>query len=166
MKRFVPLAAWLAAIMFPLAAKGQTIDHRPDTPAGALRHIAHGDAAYSQGGAFVSNRIGADKYEITFSVRSFASRDQVESYLLYRAALLTRGSGHGWSTLLHVPGERGTDDHPAERNPSFGEVYRHWQPHWNYYVTGEAGHPGIPNSEAGSGRKPSKPGVPSISILR
>lgn len=74
-----------------------------------------------------------NQHEITFSGRRFTSRDQVEGYLLYRAALFAKQSGHRWFILLHMPGEGGPEAHPPRRSPTFGQAYGHWQPHWSYY---------------------------------
>ena len=82
--------------------------------------------------------------EVTFSGRQFGGRDEVEGYLLYRAALLTTQNGFGWFVLRHLPGEGGPDVHPLRLTPSFGAAYGHWQPHWNYYLKGVGWQPWHP----------------------
>lgn len=89
-------------------------------------------AAESAAG-FSASEAGERRYELTYSGRRFDSRDGVDGYLLYRSALLTRQQGYSWFLLLHLPGERGPNAHPARPNPSFGADYGHWQPHWSYY---------------------------------
>lgn len=82
---------------------------------------------------FVATELGNDLYELTFSGRVFASRDEVEGWLLYRAALLAREHDRGWFALRHLPGEQGPAAHPARPAPTFGAAYAHWQPHWAWY---------------------------------
>ena len=94
-----------------------------------------GSGLESPKGFSVTNT-GESVREVTYSGRKFTSRDEIDGGLLYRAALITRQSGFRSFFLLHLPGEGGPDAHPPRANPTFGALYGHWQPHWNYYVAG------------------------------
>lgn len=107
----------------------------------AQQHI--GTVESSEDGSFVSSMVTPGRFEVTFSGKRFESRDRVERYLLYRAALLARQNGAGWFGLLYLPGEAGATAHPPRTSsdrPGFG----HWQPHWNYYITGMGWQPWHP----------------------
>ena len=95
-------------------------------------------------GKFVSAEIGPSRFELTYSGIRFDSRDSIERHLLYRAALLARQNGATSFLLLYLPGEAGPSVHPALPGRSSGPDYRHWQPHWNYYVTGMGWQPWHP----------------------
>ena len=86
-------------------------------------------------GSFTSSEVAPGRFEVIFSGNRFKSRELVERYLLYRAALLAKQSGASWFGLLYLPGEAGPDTHPAYPG-SIQPSYGHWQPHWNYYVSG------------------------------
>ena len=84
---------------------------------------------------FAAKRLEPNRYELTFAGRRLISRANVESYLLYRAAILARKSRSTWFEFLHLPGEGGPSDHPARADsPLLAAKYRHWQPHWTYYL--------------------------------
>jgi hypothetical protein len=103
-------------------------------------------------GKFASAEIGPGRFELTYSGIRFYSRDTVEHYLLYRAALLARRNGATSFLLLYLPGEAGRSVHPAlpsrlsgpDSSRLSGPDYGHWQPHWNYYVTGMGWQPWHP----------------------
>ena len=103
-------------------------------------------------GKFASAEIGPGRFELTYSGIRFDSRNSVERYLLYRAALLARQNGATSFFLLYLPGEAGPSVHPALPGRSSGPDYRHWQPHWNYYVTGMGWQPWHPEWGAAFGR--------------
>ena len=86
--------------------------------------------------SFTSSEVAPGRLEVTFSGTHFDSRDLVERYLLYRAALLAKQTGASWFGLLYLPGEAGPDSHPARSGRLGQHHYGHWQPHWNYYVSG------------------------------
>ena len=87
-------------------------------------------------GSFTSSEVSPGRLEVTFSGKRFESRDRVERYLLYRAALLAKQNGASWFGLLYLPGEAGPDSHPTRSSRPGQHDYGHWQPHWNYYVSG------------------------------
>jgi hypothetical protein len=95
-------------------------------------------------GKFVSAEIGPSRFELTYSGIRFHSRDSVERHLLYRAALLARQNGATSFLLLYLPGEAGPSVHPALPKRPVGPEFGHWQPHWNYYVTGMGWQPWHP----------------------
>jgi hypothetical protein len=95
-------------------------------------------------GRFASTEVGAGRFELTYSGEQFGSRDTVESYLLYRAAVLARKNRATSFLLLYLPGEGGPSVHPALPKRPSGPNYGHWQPHWNYYVTGTGWQPWRP----------------------
>lgn len=142
------LAVFTAAIVLAATANAQTGAPGMDR----LASVEHRETVVSVREAsdrgFVSTPLGANRYELTFSGQHFSSRDQLEGYLLYRAARVARDSGYAWFVLLHLPGDRGVDDHPARRNPSLGVRYGHWQPHWNYRLVGQEWQPWHPETGA------------------
>ncbi len=110
-----------------------------------LEHDGKGlGAQETAAGDFLSTPLGQHRYELTFSGRQFVSRDRVEGHLLYRAARVARARGYDWFVLLHLPGERGANDHPARRTSTFGAAYGHWQPHWTYQLSGQEWQPWRP----------------------
>ena len=98
------------------------------------QHI--GTVESSAGGSFASSMVTSGRFEVSFSEKRFESRDRVERYLLYRSAILAKQNGSSWFGLLYLPGEAGPDSHPARPSRPSQHHYGHWQPHWNYYVTG------------------------------
>jgi hypothetical protein len=95
-------------------------------------------------GKFASAEIAPGRFELTYSGTRLGARDTVEHYLLYHAALLARRNGATSFLLLYLPGEAGPTVHPALPRPSSGPDFGHWQPHWNYYVTGMGWQPWHP----------------------
>ena len=87
-------------------------------------------------GRFASAEVGAGRFELTYSGQRFGSRDTVEHYLLFRAAVLARKNRAKSFLLLYLPSEAGPSVHPARPSWASGPDFGHWQPHWNYYVTG------------------------------
>ena len=116
-----------AAAAALLAAAAPAASH----PAG---HAAHHRTAAQERLRLETRRDAGDRIELTLSGARFTSRDDIEGLLLYRAARIAKTAGRNWFILLHLPGETGTDDHPAVRTPGFGAAYAHWQPHWSYYL--------------------------------
>ena len=110
----------------------------PKAGAGAAatekQHI--GTVKLSADGGFASSEVAPGRIEVTVSGKRLESRDRVELYLLYRAAILAKENGASWFGLLYFPGEAGSASHPARSSRSGQHHYGHWQPHWNYYVSG------------------------------
>lgn len=145
MKMLSPVAMIGLVLGVPLSAQREASELAVGRRAPSAQHNLRGHALQqSSPYGFSSTAMGANRFELTFRGRRFVSRDQVEGYLLYRAALVTRASGGRWFVLLHLPGERGAQDHPARQSPAFGQAYVHWQPHWSYQLTGQGWQPWHP----------------------
>ena len=120
-------------------APAQAIAHTPvQAGAGAAPAAQQGTPILKLpvDGSFASSQVAPGRLEVTFSGQRFESQNPVELYLLYRAALLAKKNGASWFGLLYLPGEAGSDSHPAHSNGPGELHYGHWQPHWNYYVSG------------------------------
>lgn len=134
-----PIAVMAIAAAMQGITPAQAIAYAPPkADAGAVataqQHI--GTVESSADGSFASSDVAPGRFEVTFSGQRFESRDRVERYLLYRAALLANQNGASWFGLLYLPGEAGPDSHPARSSGPGQHHYGHWQPHWNYYVSG------------------------------
>ncbi|WP_421788620.1 CC0125/CC1285 family lipoprotein [Hyphobacterium sp.] len=93
-------------------------------------------ASGSDGGVYgySEQRIERDRYRITFSGNSLTDRETVETYLLYRAAELTRESGYDSFTVI----DRYTDEETRYWGgdpyySSFFVDYRYYHPRWGWY---------------------------------
>ena len=143
----VPIAVMAISAAIQGISPAQAIAHAPPkaeagTAATAQQHI--GTVESGTDGSFASSEVAPGRLEVTFSGKRFESRDRVERYLLYRAALLAKQNGASWFGLLHLPGEAGPDSHPARSVEPNQHHYGHWQPHWNYYVSGLGWQPWYP----------------------
>ena len=143
----VPIAVMAIATAIQGFSPVQAIAYAPPkaeagTAATVQQHI--GTVESSADGSFASSEVAPGRFEVTFSGTRFESRDRVERYLLYRAALLAKQNGASWFGLLYLPGEAGPDSHPARSSPTGQNHYGHWQPHWNYYVSGLGWNPWHP----------------------
>lgn len=94
------------------------------------------EAAHSARGGYSEVRLGEDRYEVVFTGNRLTSREQVETYLLYRAAELTLQAGFEWF-LIEQQGMEHTVDRQAWADPSyspwFAGNYTYWRPYWRYY---------------------------------
>ncbi len=82
-------------------------------------------------GGFSDVRVAANRYRVTFAGNSMTSRERVETYLLYRAAELTRERGYDGFTIV----DRATDRDVETRvyqDPFGPGRYRWWRPSWRY----------------------------------
>lgn len=87
-------------------------------------------------GGYAEVRLGADRYEVLFVGNKLTSREQVETYLLYRAAELTLLQGYDWFVI-----EQQGVEHTVEQqvwadphySPWFARNYGYWRPYWRYY---------------------------------
>jgi len=61
--------------------------------------------AVSSGG-YTDLRISSDRFRITFQGNTITDRETVESYLLYRAAEVTREAGYDWFSMVERDTER------------------------------------------------------------
>ena len=95
-------------------------------------------ASSAVSGGYTDQRLGENRYRVTFAGNTLTSRERVESYLLYRAAELTRERGYDWFVVV----DRETD-HEIRReiradprySPVFAASYGEWRPYWRYYRT-------------------------------
>lgn len=85
-------------------------------------------------GGYSDQRIEANRYRVTFAGNSMTSRETVETYLLYRAAELTRDRGYDWFVMADRDTERRSRtyvDRPFSPGP-----WGFWGPRWRFYGRG------------------------------
>jgi hypothetical protein len=85
----------------------------------------------SASGGFSEVRLAPNRYRVTFAGNSMTSRERVETYLLFRAAELTRERGFDGFTIV----DRATDRDVETRvyqDPFGRSRYRWWRPYWRY----------------------------------
>ena len=80
-------------------------------------------------GGFSEQRIGSDRFRITFAGNSLTSRETVERYLLFRSAEVTVAEGYDWFTLADRHTDRKTRT-IIDNHDSLG--YDYWRPTWAY----------------------------------
>ena len=140
------VAVTLIATMTQGNSPAQAIAFAPrkaEVGAAAAEPQKTGAVELATNGSFASSQVTPGRFEGTFSGKRFESQDHVERYLLYRAASLAKQNGASWFGLLYLPGEAGPEAHsprPGSSRPGYG----HWQPHWNYYVSGMGWQPWHP----------------------
>ncbi|MFN5129337.1 MAG: CC0125/CC1285 family lipoprotein [Sphingomonadaceae bacterium] len=110
----------LAATALPLAACMTPTPYQPEVRGQRIH------------GGYSEQKLGDNRYMVTFDGNTLTSRERVEGYLLYRAAELTVENGYDWFRIAHRETERDrrTYYEPAYR-PYFG--YDYWRPYWRYY---------------------------------
>ena len=87
-------------------------------------------------GGYSDEQLGEYRFRVSFAGNSLTSREQVESYLLFRAAELTLEQGHTWFVI-----EDRVIEHEVERSfrrdplydPWYRSYYGYWRPYWRYY---------------------------------
>jgi hypothetical protein len=90
-------------------------------------------------GGYSDERLSENRFRVSFAGNALTSREQVESYLLFRAAELTIEQGRTWFVI-----EDRVVEHEVERSarrdpiydPWFGTYYGYWRPYWRYYGPG------------------------------
>ena len=82
-------------------------------------------------GGFSDIRLAGDRYRVTFAGNSMTSRERVETYLLYRAAELTRERGYDGFTIVDRATDRDLETR-VYRDPFGPGPYRWWRPYWRY----------------------------------
>lgn len=90
-------------------------------------------AARAQGG-YYEERLGADRWRVSFAGNTLTSRETVEGYLLYRAAELTLEQGRDWFQIIDREVEREVR-REVYREPYYDPWwgYPGWRPYWRYY---------------------------------
>ena len=77
-------------------------------------------------GGFTDQKLDEGRYRVTFQGNDATSREQVDNYLLYRAAELTVDQGFDWFEMVdrrtHVQGE----SYLLYNGP-------YWSPYWRFY---------------------------------
>ena len=114
--------AALAAVLAGCAGGGST-PYQPAAPGTAIA------------GGYSDERIGEDRYRVRFAGNQLTSREQVEAFLLYRAAELTLQRGHDWFVIIDRETEREVRREPGY-DPWFGSYFGYWRPWWRYYGPG------------------------------
>jgi len=82
-------------------------------------------------GGFSEVRVAPNRYRVTFAGNSMTSRERVETYLLYRAAELTRERGFDGFTIVDRATDRNVETR-VYRDPFGAGPYRWWRPSWRY----------------------------------
>lgn len=122
MRHFSPRCrSFLAPVaLLALASCATSTPYQPET-AGQRVH-----------GGYSEQRLGENRFKVTFDGNTLTSRERVEGYLLYRAAELTVQNGYGWFQIVDRMTERDrrTYEEPRYR-PWYG--YGSWRPYWRYY---------------------------------
>lgn len=77
-------------------------------------------------GGFSDQKLDDTHYRVTFQGNAATSREQVETYLLYRAAELTASQGFDWFEMV----DRRTRDQGEAYVVSTGP---YWHPYWRFY---------------------------------
>ena len=96
-------------------------------------------ASSAVSGGYTDQQTGAGRFRVTFAGNTLTSREQVESYLLYRAAELTVQQGYDWFVVVdremdhEIAREIRTDPFYA---PWYGPFYGDWRPYWRYRAPG------------------------------
>jgi hypothetical protein len=88
---------------------------------------------HSSAGGFSEQRIGSDRFRVSFSGNSLTSRETVERYLLFRSAEVALAEGYDWFSLADRHTDRKTRTIIDHHDP-FG--YDYWQPTWAYLGRG------------------------------
>ncbi|MGH6957111.1 MAG: CC0125/CC1285 family lipoprotein [Caulobacteraceae bacterium] len=119
MKRIAIAAAAVLALSLTLAACETPTPYQPLAPGNAVA------------GGFADQRLDATHYRVSFRGNDMTSRDQVESYLLYRAAELTVNSGFDWFEMVerHTRNHGGAYVEPMGPGP-WGP---YWEPYWRFH---------------------------------
>lgn len=77
-------------------------------------------------GGFTDQKLDDSHYRVTFQGNAATAREQVEDYLLYRAAELTVAQGYDWFEMV--------DRRTRDRSESFVfDQGPFWHPYWRFY---------------------------------
>lgn len=90
-------------------------------------------------GGYSEQRLGENRYDVTFRGNTLTKRDRVEGYLLYRAAELTVQNGYDSFRITDRLTERDRRqyvDRSPFYDPWYGGGYGYWRPSWRYYRRG------------------------------
>ena len=84
-------------------------------------------------GGYSDLRLAPNRFRVRFHGNEFTSREQVETYLLYRAAELTVANGYDWFAIADRHTEH--DMETYVRQSPWG-AYGYWGPVWRYHRYG------------------------------
>jgi len=84
---------------------------------------------------YTDEQIETRRFRVSFTGNSMTSREQVERYLLYRAAELTREQGYDWFTMVERNTDRKSDAY-LRGAPFAPGPYGYWGPSWTYWGIG------------------------------
>ncbi|KEO91363.1 hypothetical protein EH31_01490 [Erythrobacter longus] len=125
--KYIPLTAAIAGILATMGCAGSSTPYQPLS------------AGSRVSGGYSDLRIDETHYRVTFTGNRLTSREQVESYLLFRAAELTLLKGYDYFIIQDREVE-----HQIERqvrrdpfyDPWYAPYHTYWRPYWRYYRSG------------------------------
>lgn len=89
-------------------------------------------------GVFTAAKKGANGYHLVVTGKNFTSREAIEHYMAYRAAILTQEQNSSWFTLTETRAKgdtvRATKPDTGGLRYSFRMAY--WRPVWRYKTSG------------------------------
>jgi hypothetical protein len=92
----------------------------------------------TSGYGYAERRIEGDRFEVSFNGNSVTSRQEVESYMLYRAAELTAQNGFDWFETTGRHTERQTS-YVGAGDPWMRPYGPYWHPYWRSFRGGAWG---------------------------
>lgn len=124
MKRTVIVVAALLAPLFLLAACTTPTPYQPLTT-----------GTMSPGG-YTDQRLDDTHFRVTFSGNTVTSREQVEDFLLYRAAELTTSKGFDWFAMVERHTENTGETYVTPDFYGYGPGWGYWRPAWRFHRHG------------------------------
>jgi hypothetical protein len=117
-----PLAVAAAAAALALSACATATPYGPASPGNRY--------------GYSDQRVGADRYRVSFAGNSVTAREQVEMSLLLRAAEVTVENGYDWFATVNRSTDRDTRYYTSP-DPFYSGYYgRYWSPYWRFYRGG------------------------------
>jgi hypothetical protein len=83
-------------------------------------------------GGYTDQRLDDSHFRISFSGNTATSREQVEDYLLYRAAELTTGKGFDWFEMVDRHTENTGETYVTPDFYGYGPGWGYWRPSWRF----------------------------------
>lgn len=125
------VAALLAAAALALGLAGcATTGSTPYQPASSANAVK---------GGYSETRLAEDRWSVNFAGNRLTSREQVETFLLYRAAELTLQQGYDWFVIVDKDTKRQVEREVRRDpfyDPWFYRDFSFWRPYWRYYGRG------------------------------
>jgi hypothetical protein len=112
-----------ALLMLGLAACETATPYQPLAPGNAVS------------GGFSDQRLDDTHFRVVFKGNAMTSREQVETYLLYRAAELTVSQGGDWFEMVDRHTQNSGETYV---DPYYGPGYAwgYWRPYWRFHGQG------------------------------